>query len=167
MSRCLQLLFFTSLVLLAGCHNEEPNPENLDPIYSYLLKEQKDLENKIASDTKKLEEAQSDYEFSDPLTIERRNASSDMAHYQRSIYMLKQQLQYIDIRVERRKVEDHVAYKAAFSSGKQWPPKDEYEQFMTSERLRTAPRSWDAHLPKLFERKPAAAKKEPAKKAEE
>jgi hypothetical protein len=153
------------IFLLCACKKEDPNPENLDPIYSDLMKRKAEDESQLGEEKKKLEKALEDIEAALPNTIDLQNARRDRDHAQGMIVHLEQKVLFDGIRVDRRKVEDKVNYHNAFIANKEWPDKKEYEEYLTNRRLVEAPRSWDAHLPKLFDRKPAEAKK-PEKKAE-
>jgi len=166
MSTRLQLLFFMTLILfgLSGCRKEEPNPEMMDPIYSDLQNKQKSVESSLEEEKKKLEKALGDVAAAIPNTLDLQNALRDRDHSQAAIVGLQQKLHYYNIRVERRRVEDKYNYHLAFVANKDWPDKKEYEEYLTQQRLQEAPRSWDAHIPKMWDRKPAAA---PAEKKPE
>lgn len=166
MSTRLQLLFFMTLILfgLSGCRKEEPNPELLDPIFSDLQNQQKSVESSLEEEKKKLVKALGDVEAAMPNTMDLQNAIHDRDHAQGMITGLEQKLHYLNIRVERRKVEDKYNYHLAFVANKDWPDKKEYEDYLTQKRLAEAPKNWDAHIPKMWDRKPAAAPAE--KKAE-
>jgi hypothetical protein len=163
MSRRLQLLFFM-ILLLSACRKEDPNPENLDPIYSDLVKKAASDESELSEERKKLEKALEDLQAALPNTIDLKNAIRDRDRAQANIRRLEQKSLFDKIRAERRKVEDKVNYHEAFVANKEWPDKKEYELYLVNRKLVEAPRNWDAHLPKLFDRKPAA--KTPEKKAE-
>lgn len=167
MTTRLQLLFFIILLLpaLSGCRKEESNPETLDPIYSDLVKLQKKNEDDLESEKKKLAKALDDIDAAVPNTLDLQNAIRDRNHAQHAITQLEQKVLFSTIRAERRRVEDKYNYHLAFVANKDWPDKKEYEEYLTHRRLADAPRDWDAHLPKLFDRKPAAAPA-PAKKTE-
>ncbi len=167
MSHWLQLLFFIPLLVMTGCRQEEPNPENLDPIYAALVKQEKEDEGKIEAEKKRLESARVDFSLADPLTIEKKTTEREVARAERSIYILEQKRLYEHIRTERRRVEDRNNYQEAFAAGREWPSKAEYQEFVTNQRLRMAPRQWDAHIPRLFERKPAATSKNEASATKE
>lgn len=166
MARLLQLLFFVFLIL-PGCKHEEPNPEQLDPIYSDLVKRQAEDEAALESGRKALAAAQGALDQAEPNTIDQRNAQRDIARAVKTIRTLEQKVLYDSIRARRRLAEDHVEYHKAFVAGKDWPDREEYSQYLVNQRLLAAPRSWDAHVPKLFERKPAdSGKKKEAPAAE-
>ena len=135
----------------------------LDPIYSDLLNRQHADESTLASEKKKLLKADDDLQAALPNTLDLKNALRDQAHAQHAVDALEQKIHFDTIRAERRRVEDKFNYHQAFVANKDWPDKQEYQNYLTNMRLVEAPRSWDAHLPKLFDRKPAA---KPAKKAE-
>jgi Rad3-related DNA helicase len=164
MSRGLQLLFFM-ILLLCACRKEDPNPENFDPIYSDLVKRQAADESELAEEKKKLAKALEDLQAALPNTIDLKNAMRDRDRSIALIDRLEQKTRFNKIRTERRRVEDKLNYHNAFVANKDWPDKTEYERYLANQRLLEAPRNWDAHLPKLFSRAPAAAKK-PEKKAE-
>ena len=163
MLRRLQLLFFM-ILLLSACRKEEPNPESLDPIYSDLIKRNAEDESQIAEEKKKLLKALDDVQAALPNTLDLKNALRDKTHALQTIDHLEQKIHFAKIRIERRRVEDKINYHDAFVANKDWPDRAEYQAYLTNQRLAEAPRNWDAHLPKLFDRKPAAKPKE--KKAE-
>jgi hypothetical protein len=169
MTRRLQLLFFMILLfpLLTGCRKEDPNPEMLDPIYSDLSKRQKDAEGTLEEEKKKLAKAQEDMAAALPNTIDLQNAIRDRDHSQHAIDEIQQKIHYLTIRTERRRVEDKYNYHLAFQANKDWPDKREYDEYLTNQRLEEAPRNWDAHIPKLSDRKPAAATPPPKKEGGE
>jgi hypothetical protein len=163
-----QLLFFTILILCAGCRKEEPNPENLDKIYSELGKIKAEKEGALASEKKAEEKAKKALEEAVPGTLDLKNAARDLSKAQTNIDRLEQEVRFADIRVRRRLAEDRYNYHLAFAAGKEaeWPSKEEFEAWETNSRLRSAPMNWSARVPKLFDRKPAAKPKK-AEAAEE
>jgi hypothetical protein len=159
MSSPLQLLFFISVILLAGCRHEEPNPEIFDPIYQDLVKSQKDSETELELEKKKHEEALVALERALPVTIELKNARKEVEKTTHNLVVINQRAHYARIRADRRLVIARAASHEAFINGKDWPPPEERIQYQTNRRLVTAPRNWAAHLPKLFDRKPTMAPK--------
>lgn len=166
MSRQLQLLFFM-ILLLSACRKEDPNPENLDPIYADLVKRNASDESELNEEKKKLLKAKDDVSVALPNTIDLKNALRDKAHAEQAIARLEQKIRFSKIRIERRRVEDKLNYHEAFVANKEWPDKAEYQNYLTNMRLLEAPRNWDAHLPKLFARKPAAKEEKKAEGAGE
>lgn len=159
MNRRLQLLFFTIVIICAGCRREESNPEKFDLIYSDLLKVQAEKTSALEAEKKKVIEAQKDLAEALPNTIDLKNAQRDLASAKTNVRKLEQQVQYISIRTKRRLVETRLSYHLAFIQGKEkdWPDQGEFEQYATNSRLQNAPRHWGARVPKLFNRKPSAA----------
>lgn len=161
-----QILFLISAILLTGCRSEEPNPEMLDPIYSDLLSKQREVEASLETERKNLLDARKELEDALPNTIDLKNARRKVETTKKTISKLEQESHFLTIRVNRRLVEDRFNYHIAFVSGKDWPDRSEFASYQTNARLRTAPKLWSAHLPKLFNRKPAESKEKAEKKAE-
>lgn len=137
---------------ILGCKSEEPNPELRDPIYKFLLEKQSQLKSALEGEIKKVEEAEIALEKTDPLTPERKAAIRDLQLAKKRRDRMVQEKLYLDIRAERRRVEGRRDYKIAFHADKPWPDPAEFEHFQTNMRLRTAPRQWDARVPKLQDR---------------
>jgi hypothetical protein len=167
---CLRLILMTILIMSTlACKRRDPNPEFRDPIYRFLLEQSTGLKSSLESEFKKVEEAEKAYAKTEPLTHERKLALRDLESSRRLIAIAHQQIDYLDIRTERRRVESRRSYKIAFDADKDWPDPKEFEYFMAEHRLRTAPRKWDARVPRLQDRILAAwPKPDPkAKKQEE
>lgn len=165
MLRSLQLLLLFFFLATAGCRREESNPEQLDPIYTDLTKQQAEDEGSLAAEKKAFATAIDAASNSEPNTIDLRNALRDVARTRKNVTRLEQKVMFDGIRTKRRLAEDHLNYHLAFVAGKDWPDKHEYAEYLVNQRLLNAPRNWDARVPKLFQRKTASKdskKKEPA-----
>ena len=156
-----QLLFFTILILCAGCRKEEPNPENLDRIYSDLVKQKAEKESAFASEKKAEEKARKSLEEALVGTLDVKNAARDLAKAKANVARLEQEVKFLDIRARRRLAEDRYNYHLAFEAGKEseWPSAAELEAYEANNRLRSASPYWSTRVPKLFEKKVAAKPK--------
>jgi len=165
----IRLILMTTLALLTlGCRREDPYPELHDPIYKFLKDQTNSLKSSVESETKKIEELEKAVAKTQPLTHARKLAIRDLESTKRRIASLNQEMDYLTIRTERRRVEARRDYKIAFLSHKDWPDPKEFDHFMTQHRLRKASRHWDARVPKLQDRILATwSKPEKASKAKE
>lgn len=166
-----KLILMVSLTLIImGCKREDPRPEARDPIYKFLQAEYSTLKGAAEVERKKIEEAEKAYAKTEALTHERKLAQRDLEASRRRLAKIEQDKAYIEIRAERRRVEARRDYKLAFLADKEkdWPNPKEFDHFMTQNRLRTAPRQWDARVPKLHDRVLAAwPKPDPKEKQKE
>jgi hypothetical protein len=149
-----------------GCKRRDPNPELRDPIFKFLTEQLGGLKTELENEVKKIEEAEKVYAKTAPLTYERKVALRDLEAARRRAAALRQEKEYIEIRTERRRVEGRRDYSIAFAADQEWPDPKEFEHFLAHQRLRTAPRKWDARVPKLNDRILAAWPK-PDPKAKE
>lgn len=164
--KCVMLIL--CLLTLAGCKSEDPNPELSDPIYKFLVDQGNTLRPALETERKKLEESESALSKMDVNTAERKQEQKNIQHSRELITRLQQEVDYNEIRRERRRVESRRSYKIAYSKGEIWPKPEEFDHFMTQQRLRSASLDWGKRVPKLQDRINAAWPKpdSKAKKAE-
>jgi len=146
------VILILSLLTIVGCKSEDPNPELSDPIYKFLVDQGNALRPALESEKKKLEESEKALEKMDVNTAERKQELKIQQTTRGKINRLQQELDYSDIRRERRKVESRRDYKIAYSKGEAWPKPEEFDYFMTQQRLRTASRDWNKRVPRLQDR---------------
>jgi hypothetical protein len=156
MHRFRTTLFIVCSLLLA-CRREEPNPELRDPIYLNLVQKTGELKSKREDSIKKLEELRKGVEKTAATTLERKLAEKDLKVALQNLEKLEQEYNYATIRTERRRVETRKSYRIAFGQNQTWPDPSEHEAYLANQRMRTASRRWDDHVPKLADRIPKPA----------
>lgn len=158
MSR-IKLILIIFLITIAGCKKEEPNPELRDPIYKFFVEQSSVLKPALEGEKKKLEDLLKDYAKAEANTPEKKQALKNIYKAQKKIVMLQQEVDYNEIRKERRRVEARKAYRIAFQNNESWPDPIEGKIFSKNQELRAASRSWDKRVPRNPDRyrKPAAA----------
>jgi len=147
------LLIF-SLFFVVGCKKENPNPEQLDPIYNDLVKEYKKVESELKNERKNNEGLKKILEETEPRTAKRVSTQSDLRKSNKLVIQLQQKLKYLSIRKEHRRVVGRRAYKIAFKKGVPWPDPKEYKFYLLNKKLQEAPRNWDMRVPKLYQNNP-------------
>ena len=160
-------ILLVSLVALSstiGCEKRLSEPERLDPVFLLITNEVKSTESVIAKEQKNLEELRKDFDKAAPLSKERTIAKRDSEKTRENIALLEQNLKYLKIRSERRKIESRMAYHLAMDRGEPWPDPQEKEHYETAHRLRRASKSWDSRVPKLADRIPGSTKPSEKKK---
>lgn len=150
--RSLILCFF--IILSLGCKSEHPNPELLDPIYNDLLNEKKEIEKLNKETTVNIEALKAERKTLQPRSLEMKVNERDTNKAKNKLSKLKQDLKYIEIISERRRVESRLNYKINFKKDKIWPDPEEYKNYLVSKRLKNAPRNWNYRVPKLHSRSP-------------
>ncbi len=151
--RCFRLIFVTiSLISIFGCNRPDPNPHFMDPIYKHLGERVSQTKSQLDTEIKALEEAEKTLAKTQPLTHERKVAERDVQSIRKRIEGLRQEFDYLSIRLERRLVEDKVNYRLAFEKGEAWPDPEEYKAYLTTLRLNQASKNWNERVPKLQDR---------------
>ena len=147
-----RMILVVCLLTISGCRSEDPNPELSDPVYKFLIDQGNALRPALENEKKKLEESEKALTKMDVNTAERKQSLKELQKTKGNIARLQQELDYSDIRRERRRVEARRDYKIAYSKGEAWPNPSEFEHFMTQQRLRKASRNWAERVPKLQDR---------------
>lgn len=143
------LLLLMTILFLASCRREDPNPELSDRIYQDLQREVVDIGGLIDAATKKKEEATKDLAKSGVRTMERKNAQIEIRKQDMIIQKLSELKEYYEIRAKMRLHEGRRLYRIAFQEGKVWPDPKEYEAYLVNKRLRAASRNWNDRVPKI------------------
>lgn len=157
-------LFCLVSLVTSGCKSEDPNPELLDPIYKNLLELTNQSKAAYEAESKKLEDALTNLTTLEPISSERKMALKEIAGIKAKVTRLSQNYEYLKIRSEHRRVVTRREYRIAFARNQPWPDPSEYSAYLTNQRLRASPRSWDVRVPKLVDRLPSSQPK--AKKEE-
>jgi hypothetical protein len=152
-----------SVAVLSGCKQPIANPELADPIYQDLqtratahAKDFDEVKAKIPSLAEALQKAE-------PNTIDKKDAEKELAKAKVKLLDSEQWARYYRIRVERRRVEDHIAYQKAFAADQPWPPPGEFADYQLNRRLVESPRNWNLRVPKMASRLPSGEGKPKAK----
>lgn len=152
----------TSLfIFLVGCKSEHPNPELLDPIYLDLVKAYGEVVKKLEGEEKELSKLLKELEKTAPRSMSRVTVRSDIKRVQKKAFHLRQYVEYMRIRRDRRRVEGRRSYKMAFQRNEDWPDPKEYESYKTYNKLKNISLNWNERVPKLNRKNPnfSAAKK--------
>ncbi len=131
----------------------------IDPIYQDISKEALAAQVAREESEKALDGFKKALEKAPPRTIERRNAEDDIKKESERLLKLVQIEEYNNIRVARRKAEDHRNYKIAFAADTPWPDPKELEAYLVNKRLVKASKNWSDRVPKFttgFNSAPAA-----------
>lgn len=148
-------LLLMVIFTVAGCRKEDPNPENLDPIYKDLKARSDNYEKELEETKKSIAELRKDLEKAEPRSIELKNIQRDLAKTQAKHDGADQLFRYYKIRAERRRLMGRKAYRAAFAQNKEWPDPREYSDYLVNMRLHEVNLNWNARVPKLKDRTPA------------
>jgi len=159
----------TWIVMLVGCSKPMDNPEIKDPIYLDLKKLADEYSKTVVDTQKKKAEAYKKFLETPANTLDKKLEYRNYAKIEKEYKKAHDMAQYYQIRMERRKIEGKLAYLESYEKKEEWPKPEEYKAFLTNQKLRNAPTSWDARVPKnadRYSRKPAdAGKKEEKKEA--
>lgn len=134
------------VVFITGCSRPNPNPELTDLIYLDIQKELQIAEGAVVEIQKKLEEANKKFELSEPRTLDRTIALDEANKAKIAMKFAEQDVEFLKIRLERRKVEGRAAYRRAFAKGETWPDPKEFEHYLINKRLLNAPKTWSKRL---------------------
>lgn len=153
---------FIVLISLSGCEKEDPNPELRDPIWQDLSKRAADYEKQRDESKAKLTGLREKLEKVEPNSMDLKDVRKDIAKTEKALLGQEQLARYYKIRAERRLVVDKISARDAHASGKEWPDKAEYSDYLVNMRLHEISLNWNKRVPKLQDRlvrKPAKAEK--------
>lgn len=136
------ILSVFTLSVLIGCNKPNPHPETLDPIYSDLVKLQKDAEGQLAARKKDLETFEVEAKAAKPQTGQIKYAMKRVNETRAEINRLSQLVDYYGIKIDSRKEYAFKEYMRAFKEKKPWPDPKEYEEYLVQRRLEKASRTW-------------------------
>jgi hypothetical protein len=145
----LWLFIAVNALLLVSCSKMDPNPELKDPIYRDIETELKNSAKLLTDTEKKLEGLKLEEAKLAPRTKERMVNGRAIQNQKNIIEKLTQRIAYLEIRLERRKIQTKNEYSAAYSAKKPWPDPAEYENYKMMQKLQSAPRNWDHRVPKF------------------
>lgn len=130
------------LLILSGCHQPNPHPETLDPIYSDIEKEKKDIDGAYSAEKKQLEEFQKALLEVKPQTGQIKYAEKRLFESKARLEKLDQRRIYLELRLKTRKDLITKEYLAAFEKDLPWPDPKEYQTYKSQKDLESAPRTW-------------------------
>lgn len=133
-------------LLIAGCEKPIPNPESIDPIYSDLNSQLSAANSELVDAKSDLASAHEDLKKAKPQTGERNRALKAIETAEHRITKIQQNIDFLEIRKEKRLEFDRKAYLKAFREKKPWPDKEEWAEYQVNRRLVTAERVW---IPKV------------------
>lgn len=136
------ILSVFTLSVLAGCDKPNPHPETLDPIYSDLVKLQKDAESQLAARKKDLEAFEVEAKAAKPQTGQIKYATKRVNETKAEINRLSQLADYYGIKIDSRKEYAFKDYLKAYKEKRAWPDPKEYEEYLVQRRLETSSRTW-------------------------
>lgn len=136
------VVFSSFMIILAGCHQPNPHPETMDPIYSDLEKEKKNIDGAYSSEKKELEGLEQALREVKPQTGQIKYAQKRVSESKARIDKLYQQKLYLELRLQSRLEHVSKAYLIAFEKGLPWPDPKEYQVYKSQKGLETAPKAW-------------------------
>jgi hypothetical protein len=135
-------IFFVLFSLLVGCNQPNPHPETLDPIYSDIEKEKKEVDGAYAAEKKNLEDLQQDLLDVKPQTGQIKYAQKRILDSKERLNVLYQRKIYLQLRLETRLAQVSKDYLRAFEKGHVWPDPKEYIEYKSQKSLERAPKIW-------------------------
>lgn len=136
---------FLSFSFLVACNKPDPNPELKDPIYADLNAQAEEAKKAIEAEEKVLADHEANLKAVEPQTGQIKYAQKRVYDSKNKLDKLKQEHQWLELRVKERLRETRKSYRKAFKAGQPWPDPAEYEQFQAQNKLRKAPREWSAN----------------------
>lgn len=130
-------------LIVTSCSKPDPHPELKDPIYSDLQSILDTTTKTLETEKKKLEDTQKELESVTPQTGEIKHVQHKMTESQSLINRLEQEKQYLQIKIEQRRIDDVLSYNKSFKLNKPWPNPAEYEAYRIQQKLRNAKKTWD------------------------
>ena len=146
--------FLATVFLLVGtgCESVDPFPELKDKIYldlqQTLAQAQEDKKNAETFKQMARDELKT-LETGDP---EIATLNKDIRKENRKIKAYNQEIRYLEIRLERRRLESRLAYAESLKSEKEYPDTREYAAYLAHKNLRNASPNWNERVPRLKER---------------
>lgn len=148
------LFFLWAVLFFSGCAKENPNPELLDPIYQDLLKDIKSKEADVKEFEKKIDELKKTVAKADTRDSDYKVGKKELVNNIAKMNSVKQSVELLKIKSERRRVEGRKSYRLAFHQHMPWPNPNEYREYLANKKLKTAGLNWEARVPKLSARNP-------------
>lgn len=143
-------------------------PETIDPIYSDLIKQEKEHFAKYKAKKAELDEIKRDWDTADALSGRAKVAKSRYFATEEAAQKELQTSRYFKLRAKTRKAEARKSYSSHFKQDKPWPPAEEYDAYLAENRLKMGSKSWDSRVPKWNERTKALINRaEPAQSGAE
>jgi hypothetical protein len=139
----MRFIIILALVSLVGCNRPDPAPELKDQVYQGLSSQLAETTRAIAEENKRLEEHKKALSEVTPQTGQIKFAQKRVFDSGAKLDRLKQEQQWLELRVSERRRHAKIQYLKAFKSKEPWPDPLEFEQYKTEKRLRAAKKNWD------------------------
>ena len=135
-------------ILVSGCSRPNPNPENIDPIYTDLI--QRSALAKAAAETAKSEKEKlrSELENLPARDVARRKTLADISKQESRAMVAEQEGLYYEVRAEQRKAYARAEYLKAFEKGEPWPNPKDFETYKIQRKLQESPKEWSSKVRK-------------------
>ena len=141
-----------------GCESYHPNPELLDPIFKEYSEKAGENKKEIELIDKIIEQSELELLDEKPTKIKRMAVIADLNRLKEEKRLFTQKKRYFTIKAKkraayvRRRTIANINVKRSKSEEKQelWDQNQEFEHYKTNQRLRSAPKTWDHRVPKLY-----------------
>lgn len=158
-----RIFLFTLILFLFACDEKPiPNPELSDLIFKDLVTEAKTAEANYGQLLKENNDLKQSLSVLPPRDPGKERLKQQVLASNQKLLMAATSREYFKLRAEMRLNYIKQTYPKYFAERRSWPDQSEYQQYQTNKKLRTAPREWSAHLPKL--EKPGSEKHTQQKK---
>ncbi len=141
--RIVLYIFTIFSISLIGCGRPDPNPELKDEIYADLNSQLAETTRGISEEEKKREEHKKALLEVVPQTGQNKFANKRVFDSETKITKLKQEKQWLELRIAERKASTKTKYLQAFRNKEVWPDPAEFEQYKAEKKMRNAKRNWD------------------------
>jgi len=138
------LSFFTITVIL-GCSKPNPNPELLDPIYLDIQSELGAKESALKTAEELLKQREEEEKSVVPQTGQIKFARKRLYDAEKSIERLKQEIKYLELRLQSRKREAKQTYITAYHDKKPWPNPSEWQTYQEKKKVMSDRGPWNVN----------------------
>lgn len=145
------LLLF-AFISLSACEKPLSEPERVDPIYSDLEVQLKQLQTVIATEQKSLEDARKSFLDLEPRDLHRKRSQQTVFQLEKKVRKLEEQELYQQLLLQKRLNHVRKIYIEHYKSKKPWPNPEEIKAYRIHQRLNNASRNWSDRVPKLADR---------------
>jgi uncharacterized coiled-coil DUF342 family protein len=146
-------LVATAFLLLAtGCESVDPNPELKDPIYNDLKATLEATKEDRANAQTFKQMAKDELKILETGDPEIATLNKDIRKENKKIKAYSQKIRYLEIRLERRRLESRLTYAMSLNGNTEFPDNREYAAYQAHKKLRNASSNWNERVPRLKER---------------
>jgi hypothetical protein len=147
--------FLVLLIIVTGCNRADPYPERRDPVLADIEADLRLAERAVMTLEKEKTANKAQMEAARLQTGEAKTKWTAYHETEKNLDQAQQHVKYLKLRKETRIEQDRKSYRDALASGSPWPDPQEFKDYMTNKRLKTAPRDWNERLRQLLgEKKP-------------